>query len=36
MRELRTILLKLKKEDAAIIRQMYAIVYRYLEKKGRI
>ncbi len=36
MKELMKLLSKLNNGDSRIIRQIYAIVYRYLEKRGRL
>ena len=36
MEELNDLILKLNEKDSYIIRQIYAIVYRYLEKRGRL
>lgn len=36
MEELNKLLLKLNENDSQIIRQLYAILYRYLEKRGRL
>lgn len=36
MEELKSLLLKLNEDDLTIIRQLCAILYRYLEKRGRI
>lgn len=36
MEELKILLSKLDNSDHKIIRQLYAILYRYLEKRGRL
>lgn len=36
MKELHDLILKLNENDSYIIRQIYAILYRYLEKRGRL
>ncbi len=36
MNELQVLISKLNESDAIIIRQLCAIIYRYLEKRGRI
>jgi len=36
MKDLKILLSKLNESDYKIIRQLYAILYRYLEKRGRL
>ena len=36
MKELMKLLSKLNDNDSRIIRQIYAAIYRYLEKRGRL
>ena len=36
MNDLNALLSKLNESDYKIIQQLYAILYRYLEKKGRL
>ena len=36
MKDLKSLLSKLNESDYKIIRQLYAILYRYLEKQGRL
>ncbi|SCH18916.1 Uncharacterised protein [uncultured Coprococcus sp.] len=36
MKDLKILLSKLNESDYKIIRQLYAILYRYLEKQGRL
>ena len=36
MEQLQNLLSKLDESDKAIIRQLYAVVYRYLEKRKRL
>ena len=36
MKELKRLISKLNETDSYIIRQLCAIIYRYLEKRGRL
>ena len=36
MEQLKNLLSKLNESDSKIIKQLYSILYRYLEKRGRL
>ena len=36
MEQLKNLLSKLNESDSEIIKQLYSILYRYLEKRGRL